>query len=224
LPGPLAFAGFAKGLSNHSDLAWLSDPSELIMSLTWTISVGGRSYGPYALEQMIAFQAEGRLAPHSLVARQGEEQFHHASEDTQLALLFPSASAAPEQAAPSPQHSHADTPTAAARFGRDSRASTGERNRYMILSDMKSGSISALEEEIFNFGLAFRFLPQAWILTSEVSLNAIRSELVQKLGKLDILVVVDTSNDKAAWFNFGPEADTKMRRLWQREAAATRSA
>ena len=194
------------------------------MSLTWTISVGGRSYGPYALEQMIAFQAEGRLAPHSLVARQGEEQFHHASEDAQLALLFPSAAQpTPEQAPPSAQQQHADTPTAAARFGRDARAPTGERNRYIILSDMKSGSISALEEEIFNFGLAFRFLPQAWILTSEVSLNTIRSELVQKLGKLDILVVVDTSNDKAAWFNFGPESDTKMRRLWQREAAAARS-
>ena len=85
---------------------------------------------------------------------------------------------------------------------------------------MKSGSISALEEEIFNFGHAFRFMPQAWILTSEVSLNTIRSELMQKLGKLDTLIIVDTTHDKAAWFNFGPEADTKMRRLWQRDAAA----
>jgi hypothetical protein len=195
------------------------------MSMTWTISVGGRSYGPYALEQMTAFQAEGRLAPHSLVAREGEQQFRHASEDAQLAPLFPGvAPAAPlaPQAVSHPSH-HADTPTAAARFGRDARSGGGERCRYIILSDMKSGSISALEEEIFNFGPAFRFMPQAWILTSEVSLNAMRSELIQKLGKLDTLIVVDTSNDKAAWFNFGPEADTKMRRLWQREAAPARN-
>ena len=190
------------------------------MSVTWTISVGGRSYGPYTLEQMIAFQAEGRLAPHSMIAREGEEQFRHASEDTQLSQLFPGSTA---QSAPSAAVKHADTPTAAARFGRDARASTGERNRYIIMADMKSGSISALEEEIFNFGLAFRFLPQAWILVSEVSLNTIRSELVQKLGKLDMLIVIDTSNDKAAWFNFGPEADTKMRRLWQRDTASARS-
>ena len=58
------------------------------MSVTWTISVGGRSYGPYTLEQMKAFQAEGRLAPHSLVARGGEEQGSYASEDAELALLF----------------------------------------------------------------------------------------------------------------------------------------
>ena len=192
------------------------------MSSTWTISVGGRSYGPYTLEQMTAFKAEGRLAPHSMVARDSEEQFRHASEDPQL---FPAASAPAAQPAASPTAHHADTPTAAARFGRDTRAvaATGERNRYIILSDMKSGSISALEEEIFNFGLAFRFLPQAWILASEVSLNTIRSELIQKLGKLDMLIVIDTSNDKAAWFNFGPEADTKMRRLWQRETAPARN-
>lgn len=197
------------------------------MSSTWTISVGGRSYGPYALEHMIAFQAEGRLAPHSMVAHEGEEQFHHASEDAQLAQLFPGGAARPPAEQPAAQASaqHADTPTAAARFGRDPSAvaASGERNRYIILSEMKSGSISALEEEIFNFGLAFRFLPQAWILTSEVSLNTIRSELIQKLGKLDMLIVVDTSNDKAAWFNFGPEADTKMRRMWQREATLARS-
>ena len=195
------------------------------MSMTWTISVGGRSYGPYALEQMTAFQAEGRLAPHSLVAREGEEQFRHASDDTQLALLFPSGTVAapPAPQAASPHVQHADTPTAAARFGRDARSGGGERSRYIVISDMKSGSISALEEEIFNLGPAFRFMPQAWILTSEISLNAMRSELVQKLGKLDTLVLVDTTNDKAAWFNFGPESDTKMRRLWQREAAPARS-
>jgi len=88
---------------------------------------------------------------------------------------------------------------------------------------MKSGSISALEEEIFNFGPASRILPQAWILISEASLSTIRSELIQKLGKLDMLIVIDTSNDKAAWFNFGPEIDAKMRRLWQREATQARA-
>ncbi len=93
----------------------------------------------------------------------------------------------------------------------------GERSRYIILAEMKSGSISVLEEEILKFGAPFRFMPQAWILTSEVSFNTLRSELIQKLGKLDTLIVVDTTHDKAAWFNFGPEADTKMRRLWQRE-------
>lgn len=181
------------------------------MSPTWTISVAGRTYGPYSLEQMKQFQGEGRLAPHSLVAREGEDGTHQASEDSELASLFPTL------AEPSAKSRHTDP--APVRFGRDSRPA-GERSRYIIAAEMKSGSISALEEEISRFGAAFRFMPQTWILVSEVSINTIRSELIQRLGKLDTLIVVDTTHDKAAWFNFGPEADTKMRRLWQRETAS----
>ena len=47
-------------------------------------------------------------------------------------------------------------------------------------------------------------------------MNAIRNVLVQQLGKLDVLFVVDATRDKAAWFNFGPEADARIRRNWAR--------
>ena len=93
------------------------------MSETWTISVGSRVYGPYTAEQMGAFHAEGRLAHHSLVARAGEEQFHPAGEDPELAKLFPSAAIAePDpQAAPQP-------PAEPHRFGREpDRASPSVR-------------------------------------------------------------------------------------------------
>ena len=59
------------------------------MAESWTISVGSRVYGPYSIEQLRAFHSEGRLASHSLVARAGEEQFHPAAEDADLAQLFP---------------------------------------------------------------------------------------------------------------------------------------
>jgi hypothetical protein len=187
------------------------------MSVTWTINVGGRAYGPYTFEQMKAFQAEGRLAPHSLVARDGAEPVRYASEDGDLAVLFPAPGARePQAAVPGAKSENAKPAT----FGRESQT-TGERSRFIIIADMKSGSISALEEEIFRFGAALRFMQQSWILITDVSLNTLRSELIQKLGKIDALVVIDTSHDKAAWFNFGPESDTKMRRLWQRDTVPT---
>ena len=83
------------------------------MSETWTISVAGRSYGPYTAAQMHAFSAEGRLAPHSLVSRTGEEQYRPASEDPALMQLF---SAATPQSSDRKQ----DTPVAH-RFGRQDR-------------------------------------------------------------------------------------------------------
>ena len=202
------------------------------MSETWTISVGSRVYGPYSAEQMRAFHTEGRLAPHSLVARAGEEQFHPAGEDPELAQFFPAelqtvqveqpAAPAGEPVAEAQAQPAQPEP---ARFGREpEQGGVGERSRFVIISDMKSGSISALEEEVFNLGHAFRFMPQAWVLTSEASLNTIRHALMQKLGKLDTIFVVDTIHDRAAWFNFGPEADTRVRRMWSRTPEGARKA
>jgi hypothetical protein len=179
------------------------------MPETWTISVGGRVYGPYSLEQMKGFHAESRLADHSLVARAGEEQFHPASEDPELALLF--------QPAPQAEAAPAAEPSQPHRFG--ARAETDSDNapaHFVIVADMKSRSITGLEEEIFSLGQAHRFGPQAWVLSSQASINTIRNALVQKLGKVDTIFIVDAAHDKAAWFNFGPETDTRIRKMWSR--------
>lgn len=186
------------------------------MAESWTISVGGRVYGPYSLEQMQGFHAENRLADHSMVARAGEEQFHPASEDVALAPLFrpvPAAdTAAAEPAASEPAQPH--------RFGGrpEARAEAEGPAHFVIVADMKSRSITGLEEEIFNLGQAHRFGPQSWVLSSEATINTIRNALVQKLGKLDTLFIVDAAHDKAAWFNFGPETDTRIRKMWSRPA------
>jgi hypothetical protein len=186
------------------------------MTESWTISVGGRVYGPYSLEQMQAFHREGRLADHSLVARAGEDQFQAANEDPALATFFVTPPAAATEIVPAPA-------AAPHKFGTDAEVS-GERTHYVIIADMKSRAITGLEEEIFNLGQAHRFMPQAWILSSEVGINTIRHALVQKLGKIDALFIVDAAHDKAAWFNFGPENDARVRRMWMREPAAARKA
>jgi hypothetical protein len=49
----------------------------------------------------------------------------------------------------------------------------------------------------------------------------VRTALVRKLGKLDALFIVDAVHDKAAWFNFGPESDARIRRMWSRPTEHT---
>jgi hypothetical protein len=197
------------------------------MSDTWTISVAGRAYGPYGLAQMQGFAAEGRLAPGSLVARGHENQYRAAQEDTILAALFrPAAPAQAAQARPA-QFFTAEGNEDAQSFGRqDDESQAGQRAHFLIVADMKSRSISGLEEEIFNLGPAVPILPQAWLLASDMAINAIRQALVQKLGKLDTLFIADATHDKAAWFNFGPEQDSRIRRIWQKspDAAAFKRA
>ena len=91
-------------------------------------------------------------------------------------------------------------------------------SHLIIVSDMKSRSIHGLEEEIVKLGQACPVFPQVWILNTEQTVNAVRNVLIQQLGKLDLLLVIDASHDKAAWFNFGPEMDARIRRLWARQA------
>jgi hypothetical protein len=177
---------------------------------TWTIAVNGNSYGPYTLAQMRSFVAEGRLAAHSQVARAGAEQFTPATQDDELAPLF--RTAAPTR----PAFYTAGGDVQQQNFGR-SEEDVRERSHYIIIADMKSRSISGLEEEIFSLGQAQPILPQAWIVATEQSINVVRNNLVKRLGKLDMIFVVDATHDKAAWFNFGPEADARIRRIWQKQ-------
>ena len=188
------------------------------MPASWIVSVAGRAYGPYTDAQMQAFASEGRLAPQSLIARNGETHFRAASDEPALAALFGIArQAAPEPAKPAATVTSIQPTETPSTFGqKDDAANSGERAHIIIIADMKSRSIDGLEEEIFKLGPAFAFLPQAWLLSSDMSVNAIRNLLVQQLGKLDALFVVDATRDKAAWFNFGPESDTRIRRNWAR--------
>ncbi len=187
------------------------------MSDTWTINAAGQTYGPYTLQQMQTFVGEGRLAAHSLVAPTGNTQFRAAGSYPVLIKLF--APAGPQPSATGKFVTaggvEGDDDTISPTFGRSNdEPRSGERGRFVVIADMKSRSISGLEEEIFNMGPAFPLMPQAWLLISDQPINSIRNALVQKLGKLDMLFIVDATHNKAAWFNFGPEADTRIRRVW----------
>lgn len=192
------------------------------MPETWLVTVEGQAYGPYSLQQMQGFIAEGWLAAHSLVSPSNEATPHMASEDLILGPLFepaeqpvahPTAEPVGRHDTATDRHSPADH--GPAKFGRGGDDVSGP-SHFVILADMKSSSINGLEEAIFNLGHAYPLMPQMWLLTTEDLINAVRNTLVQKLGTLDMLFIVDTTHDKAAWFNFGPEADVRLRRFWQR--------
>ena len=188
------------------------------MSASWMVSVSGRAYGPYTDAQMAAFAAEGRLAPQSLIARSDEPLFRPAGEEPALAAFFTAPITAPVVAEP-PARSEAKP---AGMFGRNKEEAqkTGEPSHVVIIADMKSRSIVGLEEEIYRLGQVCPLLPQIWLLRTDQSVNAVRNHLVQQLGKLDVLFVVDATNNKAAWFNFGPEAEARIRRIWSKDEAS----
>jgi hypothetical protein len=154
---------------------------------------------------MQTFAVEGRLAANSLVARDSDGRFAPASQDSDLGSLFRPVPAAGRT-----------TESPARPFGHGETNLNEEPAHFLIVADMKSGSITALEEEIFRLGPAYAVMPQAWVLSSEMPVGAVKNILVQKLGKLDNLLIVDATHDKLTWSNLGPEADTRLRRIWTR--------
>jgi len=179
------------------------------MPSTWTIKANDRCFGPFTLEQLRSFVSEGRLATHSLVAPAGSDDFRTAAEFDALAVLFRPAAPAP----PRPVFFTAEGDLGATYAVHEPEVAL--QSRYIIVADMKSRSIAGLEQEIMRCGQAVALMPQAWLLTSEMAINALRNTLVQRLGRIDMLFIVDATRNKAAWFNYGPEADARIRRIWQ---------
>jgi hypothetical protein len=173
----------------------------------WTVCVQGRTYGPYTAAQMQSFAREGRLAPHSLIARDKDGPFGAAVQDSEIALLFRSI-------VPRSAHRVASADETLRSFGQKAEAMPSELSHYLIVADLKSGSLSALEEEIFRLGSAYPVMPQAWILATRTATGALRNLLVQKLGKLDQLFIANATQDKIAWVNLGMEAEIQVRRIW----------
>jgi hypothetical protein len=203
----------------------MTEPETGPMPQSWIISVGGRTYGPFTADQMQAFAAEGRLVAHSLIARNGEAAFGPAAQDPALASIFMSSSPSPAFEAEHSAGVAAEMKTPQSQleersaFGRnDDRGEGDESSHFVIVADMKSRSIAGLEEEIHSLGPAYAITPQTWVLSSELSVNAIRNILIQKLGKLDVIFVIDATNDKIAWFNYSPEQEVRVRRVWNKAA------
>jgi hypothetical protein len=182
------------------------------MSAQWIISVSGKTYGPYTVAEMQSFTAEGRLAPHSLVARSGDGKYGPASQDSDLAFLF---------AALADQHRLDEIPRP---FGQGGSLTSEEPSHFLIVADMRSASTTVLEEEICCLGPAYAVMPHTWLLATELSIGSLKNLLVQKMGKLDMLLIVDASHDRLTWSNLGMETETRIRRIWSKQTQPEQSA
>ncbi len=205
----------------------------------WNINVSGRVYGPFTSDRMRSFVGEGRLAPHSLVARDGSSDWHEARDEPEFTDVFmqrppvappaaPAAAPAPApQSAlaslitrapqPQPQSTPAHAPQVHASHPNISASAEHTIAHFAVVIDQKAqGGSSNIEGAIGSLGLYYRLTNNVWIISTDQSVSAVRNRLVQELGKSDSLFVIDASRGKAAWFNFGPEADVRIRRVWQK--------
>ena len=181
----------------------------------WHINIAGRVYGPYTGLQILDFVKEGRVAPHSVVRAGAEGPWITAIDDPFLVRFFV---AETQRRQPAPAAATgAGVPVAATSQTYRRRASdVAEERNLVIIVDVHAGNGSpgSLELAIQAMGQAYRVTQNAWILRSKRSAGTVRNELTAHLGGSDRLFVADASNSRTAWFNLGPDAETKIRKVW----------
>jgi hypothetical protein len=186
------------------------------MTTAWSINVSGQMYGPYTWEQMRSFVHEGRLAPQSLIAREGSNDWREAQQDRDFAGLFALRSKSDPEILTFAFGARPSDVSATSSNDGSTEIKEKAGSQFVVFMELKSSTSQRLEETINSLGPNYRLKDNnIWIISTDQSVNLIRNRLMKECGKTDSVLVIDASRAKAAWFNFGPEADVHIRRIWQ---------
>lgn len=153
----------------------------------WWVQVRGKAYGPYSMEQMSAFVAEGRIRPATQVSDAIDGAWIEARRVMGLMAPLRATEPANDAAEAANVFIHAE-----------------------IVSGAWNGFVAALESMGFVCDLA----PGLWLVRTRFSAGVIRNTLSQTLERGDRFVVVDATRDRLAWFNLGPEVDVRISKVW----------
>jgi hypothetical protein len=181
------------------------------LNSSWRINVSGQVYGPYTGQQIKAFATEGRLAPHSIV-QSGAGPWITAIDDPVLGQLFVQKQVE-KPATPAPAQGFGARAATESSTGASAEPTSAN---FVVVADLRSRGSGPFEAAISRLGEVYRLNPLVWLLHTDRSAGTIRNELIQHMGQNDHLVIVDATRGKAAWFNLGPEGDSKIRRVWKR--------
>lgn len=198
--------------------------------MQWFAQVSGQIYGPYDDAQMQSFVSEGRITGQSMISNtpgsgffqavgydvfslwsgtgqvrragggmaQTGHQIQNPAPHMQSRYMQP---AQAEQSAPS---TPAQTPDAA-------------QAQCVIMAEIRSESLVTFLQRLQTFGHAERIGETVWILKTAHNVQALRNALSQSLTRQDRLFIVDSANNKTAWFNIGADLDSRIRNLWDDE-------
>lgn len=150
----------------------------------WWVQVRGQAYGPYSMEQLSTFVAEGRVRPATQVSNARDGAWIEARK---VIGLMRNAEPANDAAEAANVFVHAE-----------------------IFSGSWMGFMAALE----SMGHVCELSPGLYLVRTRFSAGVIRNTLSQTLERGDRFVVVDATRDRLAWFNLGPETDVRIQKVW----------
>lgn len=207
----------------------------------WYVQVSGQSYGPYTMAQMVAYIGEGRIIANSLISQdpahgygmavgfpvfagqltpyaspqvlqqahaQNQLQPHHAP--SLAAAPAPVAAPVIETAVPLVPIS----PLASAPKKITASAAASAENLFLVMAEISSENRMQFLQLLQDIGTPQRIGETNWVLQAAIDIDDIRNSLAAVLTRQDRLFIMDSVNNRTAWFNIGTETAKKIKRLW----------
>jgi hypothetical protein len=174
----------AAGASEVSDVA--APAKATSASTQWWVQVRGQAYGPYSFEQLTQFAAEGRVRPTTFVSDKPESSW---TEARRIPGLMPQART-------------------------EVREATQEGANVFVFAEIRSGAWMPFMAALEAMGALAELAPGLWLVRTRHSASIIRNTLSQTLELGDKFVVMDSTRDRFAWFNLGPEVDVRIGHVW----------
>ena len=163
-------------------------PTKAGATAKWWVQVRGKAFGPYPIEQMARFMAEGRVRPTTLVADKAEGGAWLEARRV-LALR-------------------------GLRVPTTSNDTQAEAANVFVHAEIVSGSWNAFMAALESMGAVCDLASGLWLVRTRFTAGVIRNTLSQTLERGDRFVVIDATRDRFAWFNLGPEIDVRVGKIW----------
>ncbi len=180
----------------------------------WSLKHGDDIYGPYTFEAMETYISEGRVAGHSIIAPTGTEDWTEAKDVAMFAGFFDEEKA--KVTASTPSHPQDRRTVYGSKKGQVDRRKRPDTSNFLIITDIKSRHGATLEQSIMSLGAALKVANNAWVVNCNGTAPGLLNQLSKLLSSQDGLFIADATRDRTAWYNFGPETDAKIRRVWRR--------
>jgi len=84
----------------------------------------------------------------------------------------------------------------------------------LVMAEFRSGQAMGFLQALQKQGTAQRIGDTVWLLRTEITVNALRNILSQTMKREDRLFILDSFNNKTAWFNIGSDMDRRIREFW----------
>lgn len=193
--------------------------------MQWFAQVNGHIYGPYSDGQMQGFVSEGRINGQSMVSNTPGSGFFPAIGYDVFSLWAGTgqpmvvANAAGQQAYSQQNYGvqAASAPVQQTPQHVAPQPLANEASQFVIMAEIRSESLMTFLRRLQTFGTAERLGDTVWVLKSSESTETLRNALSQTLTRQDRLFIVDSKNNKTAWFNIGADLDNRIRRLWDEQ-------